>query len=148
MKTYRISNKFFSVFYINVLFCFFFLYFLDQMFYPPPTPLSKIALGQIILASFIISIPVYYTTTLFYTVRVSKDTICSRKSSGFRASCTWEEIADAKIRKRFFVRYVYLYNKQNKQLMIFPYKLMAKQEAFENALREVLPPEHPLLELY
>lgn len=148
MEKYKVSNKFFGVFYIAVLLSFFFLYVLDHMFYPAPAPLSITEIGKIIITCFIISIPIYYATSLLYTVRVSKDLICSRKSSGFKASCSWEEIAHAKIRKMFFVRYIYLYNKQNKQLMIFPYKLMAKQEAFEKALRDFLPPDHPLREFY
>ncbi len=100
--------------------------------------LLMLAVGVILVAVIIkLMIP-------FFPIKLSSDLICGYKASGIRAQCRWADIIEIKVKNRVFINYLYLYDGNGKNLMIIPYKDMAKQDEFDAAIREFTSPDHPL----
>ena len=148
MKVFRSSNKFFSVMFLAILTVYIILSILRYTFYSYPFPFYWPEIGRITLVCFISAIPAHILLTFIYPIKLSKEFISGYKDSGIKTSYSWADIVHVKLQNKFFIKYLYLYNEHNKPLMVIPYKWMAKQGEFEEAIREYTSSDHPLREFF
>ena len=145
MKVFRSSFKSFFIghYKFYLLFSFAFVSF-DTITSSQGLYFFTVAFFSMLFSGAILVAALLTLSIVFFPIKLSSELICGYKASGIKVKCHWSDIIEVKLKSRVFIHYLYLYDGNGKNLIIIPYKDMAKQDEFDAAIREFTSPDHPL----